>query len=538
MSKKGSSDNFIKQAGFLAVAGILSRIIGLLYRSPLTAIIGDEGNAYYSTAYTIYVIILLVSSYSIPSAISKIISQRLVLGEYNNAHRIFKCALIYVFVVGGIASISAFILAPLLVEHNSVEVFRLFTPTIFLSGFLGVLRGYFQAHRTMLQTSISQILEQILNAAVSILAAYFLLSSLSSSDPTIRAITGAKGSALGTGVGVLIALIFMGFLYFLNRPIIKKRRKRDSCVKTLSYSKVFLIILSMVTPIILSTFIYNFSTSLNQTIYIKIMMHFHHLTEKVVSTGYGVFASKAVTLSNVPIAIASAVSASIIPAISASYTTKNYKEANQKIQLAMKTTMLISIPSAVGLFVFAKPILILLFPQKATIQLATMLLQWLSITVIFYAISTLSNAILQGIGKVNIPVINAIIALFVQTLVLVIVVIYGTNPILGLVWAAITYSFLMCILNGVAIKKYLRYKQDYLKTFIMPGVCATLMGLVAYLFYIGMMALIKNSTISLFLGIIVAILIYAVLLLATRTLQKQELEKLPFGRKLSKWIKL
>ena len=84
MSKKGSSDNFIKQAGFLAVAGILSRIIGLLYRSPLTAIIGDEGNAYYSTAYTIYVIILLVSSYSIPSAISKIISQRLVLGEYNN----------------------------------------------------------------------------------------------------------------------------------------------------------------------------------------------------------------------------------------------------------------------------------------------------------------------------------------------------------------------------------------------------------------------------------------------------------------------
>ena len=126
---------------------------------------------------------------------------------------------------------------------------------------------------------------------------------------------------------------------------------------------------------------------MNQTIYIKIMMHFHHLTEKVVSTGYGVFASKAVTLSNVPIAIAAAVSASIIPTISASYTTKNYKDANQKIQLAMKTTMLISIPSAVGLFIFAKPILILLFPQKETIQMATMLLQWLSITVIFEGIS-------------------------------------------------------------------------------------------------------------------------------------------------------
>ena len=103
MGKRKGSDSFIVQAGILAGAGIIVRIIGILYRSPLTSIIGDEGNGYYGTAYNIYTIILLLASYSIPSAISKVIAQRLALNEYRNAHRIFQCAFIYVIVVGGAA---------------------------------------------------------------------------------------------------------------------------------------------------------------------------------------------------------------------------------------------------------------------------------------------------------------------------------------------------------------------------------------------------------------------------------------------------
>ena len=103
MAKKSSKNNYLKQAGILAAAGIICRIIGILYRSPLTSIIGDEGNGYYTSAYNIYTIILLLSSYSIPSAISKIIASKLALREYRNAHRIFRCALIYVFVIGGAA---------------------------------------------------------------------------------------------------------------------------------------------------------------------------------------------------------------------------------------------------------------------------------------------------------------------------------------------------------------------------------------------------------------------------------------------------
>ena len=129
MSKKKS---ILVQGGILATAGLISRVIGLLYQSPLTAIIGDEGNGYYSTAYYIYSIVLLISSYSIPSAMSKIISQRLAVHEYRNAQRIFHCALIYVCIVGGIGSLFVFLGAGLLVDGYSVPVLRVFSPIIFI----------------------------------------------------------------------------------------------------------------------------------------------------------------------------------------------------------------------------------------------------------------------------------------------------------------------------------------------------------------------------------------------------------------------
>ena len=167
------------QAGILAAAGIISRIIGLLYRGPLHSVIGDLGMGYYQSAYNFYTIVLLVSSYSIPAAISKVIAQKLGVKEYRNAHRIFLCAMLYVLVVGGVASLFLFFGAGLFVEGEAaIPVLRTFAPTIFVYGILGVLRGYFQAHKSMSQTSVSQILEQVVNAAVSVGAAYLLINSV------------------------------------------------------------------------------------------------------------------------------------------------------------------------------------------------------------------------------------------------------------------------------------------------------------------------------------------------------------------------
>lgn len=532
MAKK--NDGFIMQAGILAMAGIICRIIGILYRSPLAAVIGDEGNGYYGSAYNIYTIILLISSYSIPSAISKVIAGKLALKEYKNAQRIFYCAFIYVIVIGGIASLFAFFAAGLLVEENAVIVLRVFAPTIFFSGLLGVLRGYFQAHKTMVQTSISQILEQILNAVISIMAAYLLKQAVIDKDMTTQAVYGAMGSAMGTGAGVLIALAFMWLVYGLNREYISKRLKKDKSRNVLSYSEIFKIIFSLVTPFILSTFIYNFSTSLDETIYRKILKLVKEVDVSQIAIWYGVYSGKAVVISNIPIAIASAMSAAMIPSISGKFATGDMKGTRAKVHTAILTTMLISIPAAVGIGVLAKPVVSFLFPGQTSLELAAALLRALSVTVIFYSLSTLTNAVLQGIGRVNIPVINATVALVLQTIILVPCLWFTELNLYSLAIAAVVYSLAMCILNGIAVKKYLNYRQDVLKVFILPIAASIVMGAAAYGVYTGVYSLVTSNAVALILAVVIGALVYGVLVLKMGVLGKDDVLSMPKGRKLAK----
>ena len=139
-NKDTKETNVLAQASILMVAGIITRIIGVLYRSPLTSVIGDEGNGYYGIAVNIYTMILLVSSYSIPMAVSKVVSSKLAVHQYRNAHKVFKCALMYVL-VGGIASLITFFGASILIPSNqpkAIPVLRILAPTIF---FLWIFRG-------------------------------------------------------------------------------------------------------------------------------------------------------------------------------------------------------------------------------------------------------------------------------------------------------------------------------------------------------------------------------------------------------------
>lgn len=536
MAQQSKKNSFILQAGILAMAGIIVKIIGILYRSPLAAIIGDEGNGYYSYAYNIYTNILLISSYSIPSAISKVMAQKLAYKEYRNAHRIFRCAILYVVVIGGLASAFAYFAAPILVVSNAVAVLRVFVPTIFLSGLLGVLRGYFQAHRTMLQTSLSQIIEQIMNAAVSIGAAYCFVRLVSAeNDHTKTAIYGAAGSALGTGSGVLIALVFMFFVYLINRSFILNRVKKDTHETEDSYGSILKTIFLVVTPFILSTFIYNCSTAVNQTIYSNIMMNAKGMTEQLAATYYGVYSGKAVVLRNVPVAIASAMSAAMIPTIAGLWSVHQKKEARQKVDQAIKVTMVIAIPCSVGLSVLAKPIILFLFPQKETVEIAAYTLMALSVTVLFYCISTISNSVLQSIGQVRKPVIHAGIALAVQSIALYGMLNYTALNIFGLVLADIIYSSMICILNALALRKHMKYRQEYVGTFIKPIIASVIMGVMAGGTYHVCALVIPQNIICLFLAVIVAVLVYFTVVLKIGGITEKELRSFPKGTMLVRY---
>lgn len=534
------------QAGILAAAGIISRIIGLLYRGPLHSVIGDLGLGYYQSAYNYYTIILLISSYSIPSAISKVIAQKLGVKEYRNAHRLFKGALLYVLVVGGAASLFLFFGAGWFVSPEAVPVLKTFAPTIFVYGILGVLRGYFQAHKSMVQTSVSQILEQVANAVVSVGAAYLLIRGLmgtmevpaDTQGQVSRATYGAIGSAFGTGVGVLVALLFMVAIYGLNRGMIKSRVKRDRHTQVDSYGQIFKMITLVVTPFILSTALYNLSGTVNNTIYTKWFPELKNLDSVELYARYGVFSGEALTISNIPIAFASAMAAAMIPAVAQAVAAKDIEGAREKIGTAVKSTMVISIPCAVGLFVLAKPVTSLLFSNtEESLNLAAKLLKTLSLSVVFYALSTLNSNILQGLGKLNAPIINAGIALVVQTVVAAGLLFYTDLDMYSIAIANTLYSGIMCLLNQRAVRKAIDYRQEITKTFMIPALASVFMGAMAWAVYEGMYLITSSMRISVIPAILMGVVVYFVMLILMRGLTEQELRGFPKGYLLVKLAK-
>lgn len=531
------------QAGILAMASMIVRVIGLLYRAPLTAIIGDEGNGYYGTAYNIYTIILMVSSYSMPSAISKLMAQKLAVGEYRNANRVFRCALTYGVLVGLVGSGLLFFGARFLVPDVAVCVLQVFAPTVFLFGILGSMRGYFQARGSMVPTSVSQILEQLANAVVSIAAAWLLMQTAVGADPTRRAQLGAMGSALGTGAGVLIALLFMVFCFRRSKEGRKAEILSDATGKEEKYRIFLRDTVLVITPFMLSGVIMNLTTSLNQTIYMRMLIDLKGAGETATTTLYGIFSNKAVVISNIPISIATAVSSAIIPGISAAYARRDETGARRQVGNAIRITSIVAIPSAVGLAVLARPITMLMFPQMESLELASSLLSLLAVTVIFYSISTITNAALQSIGRMNLPLVSAGIALVVQTVVLVALLRFTDLDVRALVLVSILYSVMIFAVNQYYLRRFLGIRQDIRRDYLQPLVCAALMGAAAKaVYYLVSMAAepVENLPKGFYFrnlaataaALLAAVLVYGYTMVRSGTIRRKDLLSMPKGQLL------
>lgn len=536
-----SSRSIVKQASILAVAGILVRIIGLLYRSPLTAIIGDEGNGYYGTAYNIYAMILLISSYSIPTAISKLISEKLAIKQYNNAQKILKCAFVYIAIVGGTAAILAFIFAPFILpkaQQNAVFALRILCPTIFLSGLVGVLRGYFQAHSTTIYTSISQIIEQILNAFVSVFAAWLFIQPYVGGSHSIIAEKGAGGSALGTGAGVLIALCYLAFMYMKKRNgLVDKSDGEDEHVD--SSKEIYQSILSIVTPIIVATCIYNIVSTIDMYIF-NLAMDLKGMDHKMISTLYGVYSGKFTVLMNVPIALASAMSTASIPAIAGSYITHNYRETRKCINDGINVTMMVLIPAFIGMAVLSYPIMGTLFPQKETLRLASNVLTIGSPAIAFYGLSTLTNGILQAIGEVKSPLKNATKALIIHSFVLAVAffIMPVDYALYILALCNMLYALIVSYLNQKTLYQKLRFKMRLKRTVLLPLLASTIMGVAVYLVYEVLFNLTRMVFVPLMISIIVGVIIYFVVILYLYKDHPELLSNIPYvDRLLTKFKK-
>jgi len=230
-------------------------------------------------------------------------------------------------------------------------------------------------------------------------------------------------------------------------------------------------------------------------------------------------------------------SAAILPTISTAWARQDQEDAIGKVYKAVKVTMMVCIPAAVGIGVLAKPVMQLLFPQKESLELASMLLRTIAISVVFYALSTLTNSVLQGIGKVNVPVKNAALALIPQTLVLVLLILFTDLGLYALVFTDLIYSGLMCVLNQRALRRFMGYRQELLRSFIVPAVASAVMGLVAWGVYQGVYYLASSNVIALVCAVIAGAVAYFVLEIVLRGVTETELRSIPKGYLLVKIAK-
>ncbi len=540
-SGKRKEKNFLVQGSILAIAGVITKIIGAVYRVPLVNILGDKGMGYYGVAFQIYAIALTLTSYSLPLAVSKLVSARVATGQYKNAYKVFRGAILFAILVGGTTTAiiffgADFIASEFMAMKLSAYALKVLAPCILIVALLGVFRGFFQGNGSMVPTAVSQILEQVVNAAVSIGGAYLLLKvgmkvAEEKHVKSYGAAYAAAGGTLGTVIGALSALLFLVFIFLTYRRVLKRQMRRDRRHRSESFQKIFKLLLITIAPVLLSSTVYNLCGVVDNAMFGKIMAVQGH-KESEYAALIGILSGKYDTLINVPLAISNALAASLIPSLILTVKTGSKKQVHNKIQLFARFDMMIAIPSAAAFIVLAKPLLDLLFFTENN-QTAASMLQLGAVSVVFYCLSTVTNAVLQGIDKMMIPVKNAAIALGIHIVALFVMMVAFRWGIYAVIISKIVFSASVCILNAHALREHLGYVQEQRKTFMIPVIASVIMGALAFLLHL-VLELFINIQIATLLTLPVAVAVYGAALVLLGGVTESELEQMPKGRLLIK----
>ena len=529
MSKKNNgASNALVQGSILAVASIISRM-------------GDIGIGYYSTAFEIYNVMLIISSYSLPLAVSKMVSAQMAKKRRTATYQILKCALLFATISGTTVALilffgGNFFATTLLNTPYSIFALRVLAPGLLVVAVLGVIRGFFQGLGTMMPSAVSQIIEQIVNAIVSVWAAYVLyrtgtrIGAVLGDKEHYAAAYGAAGT-LGTVLGSVAALLFVVFIFAIYMKVFKRQMKRERNVRVSSFGYTMKILVITVIPVLLSTTIYNISGIIDQGIFKQVaLLH--------IDVWWGVYTGKYKLLINVPISIASAMAASFVPVLTGAYHRDDMEAVRGQINLSTRFIMVVAFPCAVGLAVFGLPIFNILFSStRATNAEASLMMYVGAVAVVFYSLSTLSNGLLQGIDRLKVPVINAAISIVAHVIVLILLMLIFRLNIHAVVLANTFFALLMCFMNSMALKKYSGFKQEIKKTFIIPAISSLIMGVISYIVYFILYKACHIEIIAFILAAIIAVISYAVALLLLKGLTEDELRHFPKGTLIIKVAK-
>lgn len=523
-TNKTAGAKLVKGATILAIAGVVSKILGAAFRIPLTNLIGAEGMAYYGVAYPVYSFFLILATAGLPVAISRMVSERIAIGDYRNAHRSYKVSLKVMVCIGVFSFIICFFFARNITEMMKIPDAKYslmaIAPALLLAPIVSSFRGYFQGQQNMVPTAVSQVFEQIIRVAIGLTLSFFLFR--------YGAEYASAGATFGASAGLVAAIIVVGFLYKksaskrkeLIRNSVKRNESTKSLVKELLEIAIPITIGSTIMPIMMMI----------DSVVVLTRLQATGWTYEMAKIKYGLISGYCDPLVSLPGVFIDAITISLIPAVTAAFTLKHKDELNKNIQTGIKTMMVVAYPCAVGLIVLANPILTLLYPTKPEeVDMATGLLQILAVSVVMLSIMRTFSSALQGIGKMVLPVANLFVGALLKIALSYILVGIPVLNVNGAALGTCAAYALASVLNYAALRKYAKVELDMVGTFAKPLISAAIMGVATWAVYKAAYLIVGSNAIATFIAIIIAVAVYFVLVFLTKVLTREDASLIPKG---------
>ncbi|MCL2577239.1 MAG: polysaccharide biosynthesis protein [Defluviitaleaceae bacterium] len=534
------SSSFVKQAAVLGGASLFVRLMGFVYRVPFTRLIGDEFNAFYGLSYQVYVVVLNLTSVFMITAISRLTSERIALGRFRDAHTLFKTAMIFSVCLGTVGSLVMFFGADILAHFlqsledtenasSAAYAIRAISPAVFIVSMLTVLRGYFQGMKTAFPTAISQVVEQIFKISFSLWLAFLFFDAANVSSSVHLS---AAGATAGTAIAALAALVVVVIIYAMNAKALKTRVADDPTESREKRSTQLAAIIRTGLPIMVGLFVFSFIGLLDIRMANNRLAVSGAFSASEINVLVGQFTGKFVLLTTLPIALSMALSAAVIPEITAAHVTNDKKAVRQKTNLSLRLSMMLSFPATIGLAVLADPIIEMLFPLHPE---GGRLLQYGAISIVFLAIVHVVTGVLQGVGRVKIPIIGVIIGVVVKIPLNHFLLAIPEINILGAVISTIACFAVAAAINLFFLRRFTGIFPDYKSTFLKPLLASAGMGVVCFVVY-NLMRLFTSNLVSTLTTLMFAIFAYVGLMVLIKGFGERELEMLPIPGKVRRWL--
>jgi len=519
MSETKRRPSYIRGALLLTACSILARFLGIFFKIPLARIIGDYGMGLFGYPYPIYSFFVSLSVIGLPLAISKMTSESMSLGRYDHTHQIFRISLVVLIGLGVLCSAALVFFAKPLIsvlgwpEETYHSIIGLSLTPLFVS-YMATYRGYFQGLQTMVPTALSQIVESVFRVVVGLaLAVYFLKTK----DIAWAAGGAAFGAAAGAFGGSLLVTAMYG--YYKKKKIVIPQRighgyreRAGQTIRTLfviaipaSFASIVVSLMNMINSVTVARCLQNAGIDIVTATEI-----------------WGQLSQKVQTVINVPMLLGVGLAAALVPAISESLATNNQKELEEKTSLALRTVVIITFPASVGLFVLATPIIQLLFGSASG---GGELMMYLSFTCITTVLFIVLQAVLQGLGKMGLPIRNLAIGGAIKLILNITLISKPSLHIYGLILATYIAETIIVVLNYASVKKYIRFTLDKKNVVLKPALCSIIMGILAYVSY-GLLRSVIGSNFAVIAAIAVGGAVYCAALLLTGTLNKEEMRSL------------